>query len=163
MNNEETTNLTEDTIYFWNEHAKPALSWIADRWMECYELSPGWTIGITVIGGLYALASILPDDDENPKEAAVEACEAAPTPAPKASAPAMAKKTRWNYALTLADPSECRTVVICPSGSVQASSYSEAMNLVHNKYADNRLRSMKNRMVIAEVSESHVRQRSFQA
>ncbi len=73
MNNEETTNLTEDTIYFWNEHAKPALSWIADRWMECYELSPGWTIGITVIGGLYALASILPDDDENPKEAAVEA------------------------------------------------------------------------------------------
>ena len=162
--NEETTNLTEDTIKFWNENAKPALSWIADRWMECYELSAGWTVGVTVVGGLYVLAKILPDSDDNPTAAAPTA--AAPTAAPKAarkvSAPAMAKKTRWNYALTLADPSAWRGAgMICPSGTVEASNYSEAMNLVHNKYANNRLRDNRHKMVIAEVSESYVKTRSF--
>jgi hypothetical protein len=92
--NEETTNLTEDTIKFWNENAKPALSWIADRWMECYELSAGWTVGVTVVGGLYVLAKILPDSDDNPTAAAPTAAPtAAPKAARKASAPRSAKVT----------------------------------------------------------------------
>ena len=70
---EETSNLTKDTIWFWNEHAKPAIDWCSARWMDCYELSAGWTIGVSVVVVLLILGKILPDSDGENAPATVDA------------------------------------------------------------------------------------------
>lgn len=61
----DSSNLTEDAIAFWNDKALPVINWCTDRWMECYELSAGWTVGITIVVGLYIL-SLFGDDEDKP-------------------------------------------------------------------------------------------------
>jgi len=75
-----------------------------------------------------------------------------------------AKKSKWNYALTLANPGEWRGAGrFCPSGSVQASNYSEAMNLVQEKHASvlNLRSSMRGRMVVYAISQQPVQAQCF--
>ena len=146
-----------DTVWAYNEYAKPVVDWTSARWMDCYELSAGWTIGVSIVLGLWILGKILPDSDGESAPAPRRARAAAPAAAPTSAAPA-GKKTTWYYALTLANPSEPRkAAVICPNGSVKATSYSEAMNMVYNRWST-KLNSRNQQMVIAEVSTRVVRQ-----
>ena len=50
----DSSNLTEDIMSIINS--------ITDMWMKCYELSAGWTVGITVVVGLYILSLFSSDD-----------------------------------------------------------------------------------------------------
>ena len=61
----DSSNLTSDAIAFWNDHVLPIITWCTDRWMDCYELSAGWTVGITIVVALYILSKFSSDDTSN--------------------------------------------------------------------------------------------------
>ncbi len=167
---EETSNLTKDTIWFWNEHAKPAIDWCSARWMDCYELSAGWTIGVSIVLGLWILGKILPDSDGEsaPAPRRARAANSISTPAaaaPTSAAPA-AKKVTWHYRLTLADEGLWRGAgLICPAGSVQARGYSEAYEMVQKKHSSALragMKGLRSGMVISEVqSGNHMQAFTF--
>ena len=98
-----------DTVWAYNEYAKPVVDWTSARWMDCYELSAGWTIGVSIVLGLWILGKILPDSDGESAPAPRRARAAAPAPAPtrnNVSAPAK-PATVWKTA----EPRKPRTKV----------------------------------------------------
>jgi hypothetical protein len=83
----DSSNLTEDIM--------PIINSITDMWMKCYELSAGWTVGITVVVALYIL-SLFSSDDE-PKRKSVTATVS--TPEPRRTAPKPEKLNTYIYSV----------------------------------------------------------------
>ena len=87
------------------------INWCTARWMECYELSAEWTVGITIVVGLYIL-SLFGDDEDKPAKpgllgrmAANNSRESVRTPEPRRTAPEPSKKKVYKFSCNLYSPS----------------------------------------------------------
>ena len=83
----DSSNLTNDAIAFWNDYALPTINWCTARWMDCYELSAEWTVGITIVVGLYILSLFSSDEDKPAKPKRTAYAAAVSTPEPRRAAP----------------------------------------------------------------------------
>lgn len=77
------------------------INWITEMWMKCYELSAGWTVGITIVVGLYILSLFGDDEDDKPglleRMAANNSRESVRTPEPRRTAPKPEKLNTYIY------------------------------------------------------------------
>lgn len=73
----------------------PIINSITDMWMKCYELSAGWTVGITVVVGLYILSLFSSDDEPTPKRKSVTATVT--TSEPRRTTPKPEKLNNYIY------------------------------------------------------------------
>ena len=55
----ESSNLTNEANTFWSDYAQPTLKWCIERYMDCFELSAEWTLGITFVFGMIILNKLV--------------------------------------------------------------------------------------------------------